>query len=310
MALEVHELLTLLSVEHDSRRCWEIRRDIEKAPDAATVLRDIRRHGPGRLRAAALDALMHLEGDAGLDSTDVAAVERLIRIRQRTELLTPVMSIETTWWCVRDFDQATVMASLGLTSPRPVTYKLAASVMEIIDSDDESGLVYVGPKINGWTPVVGPWCDAFGDRADEARTTIERLSADCGEVHAFSFSAYNNGTAWLVARNGVTVRRYSTFDPRDTVGDPLLIEQGWMASHGVPGRPEEHCRRNDHGVLVCDDEFADAMWDFFEANDVAAVISVDVGWKHPHDALIHGSPVLAAVPGAGPVTLPPGMYEI
>jgi hypothetical protein len=310
MALKVHELLALSSVEHDFHRRREIRGNIEKAPNAATVLRDIRRHGPGRLRAAALDALMHIEGESGLDPTDVAAVERLIRIRQRTDLLTPVMSIETTWWCIRDFDQATVMASLGLTSPRPVTYKLANSVMEIIDSDDESGLVYVGPEINGWTPVVGPWCDAFGDRADEARTTVERLSADCGEVHAFSFSAYNNGTAWLVARNGVTVRRYSTFDPQDTTGDLLPIEQDWMAAHRVPGRPEDHCRHNDHGVLVYDDEFADAMGDFYEANDVAAVVSVDVGWKHPHDALIHGSPVLAAVPGAGPVTLPPGTYEI
>src|SRR5690349_13661163 len=131
MAFKVHELLALLSVEYDFHRRWEIRGNIEKATNAATVLRDIRRHGPGRLRAAALDALIHLEGESGLDPTDVAAVERLIRIRQRTDLLTPVMSIETTWWCIRNFDQATVMASLGLTSPRPVTYKLANSVMEI-----------------------------------------------------------------------------------------------------------------------------------------------------------------------------------
>lgn len=26
--------------------------------------------------------------------------------------------------------------------------------------------------------------------------------------------------------------------------------------------------------------------------------------------LVHGGPVLAAVPGGGPVTLPPGTYEI
>jgi hypothetical protein len=310
MACEVHEMLARLSAEHDYHRRWDIVSQIEKAPNAVAVLRAVRRHGPGRLRAAALGTLMYLEGEAGLHPTDVAAVKRLIRIRQRTDLLSPVMSIATTWWCVRDFDQATVLASLGLTSPRPVTYKLANSVMEIIDADDESGLVYVGPEINGWTPVVGPWCDAFGDRADEVRTTVERLSADCGEVHAFSFSAYNDGTAWLVAKNGETVRRYSTFDPQDATGDPLPIEQDWMAAQGVPGRPEDHCRYNDHGVLVYDDEFADAMWDFYEANDVAAEISVDVGWRHPDSALIHGSPVLAAVPSSAPVTFPPGRYEI
>jgi hypothetical protein len=310
MALEVHEMLARLSVEHDFHRRSDIRRNIEKAPGAAAALRAVRRHGPGRLRAAALDALLYLEGESGLDPVDVAAAERLIRIRRRTDLLGPVMSIETTWWCVRDFDQATVLASLGLTSPRPVTYKLANSLMENIDADDEAGVVYVGPQINGWTPVVGPWCDAFGDRADEVRTTVERLSAECGEVHAFSFSAYNNGTAWLVARNGVTARRFSTFDPQDVTGDPLPIEQDWMAAHDVPGRPEDHCRYNDHGVLVYDDEYADAMWDFHEANDVAAVVSLDVGWRHPHGAVIQGGPVLAAVPGAGPVTLPPGMYEL
>ncbi|XVU30284.1 hypothetical protein ACQPZJ_25305 [Actinoplanes sp. CA-054009] len=74
MASEVHELLALLSMERDFHRRWEIRRDIERAPYAATVLRHIRRHGPGRLRAAALDALMHHEGESGVDPTDVAAV--------------------------------------------------------------------------------------------------------------------------------------------------------------------------------------------------------------------------------------------
>ena len=95
---------------------------VEKTADARTVLRTVRRHGPGRLRAAALDALAYLDGEAGLDPADMAAVERLIRIRRRSDPVRPVMSIGTTWWCVRGMDQATMLASLGLADPRPVTF--------------------------------------------------------------------------------------------------------------------------------------------------------------------------------------------
>ncbi|MEV0458979.1 hypothetical protein [Catellatospora methionotrophica] len=310
MASEVQHMLLRLSAEQDFHQRLRILHRIAKSPNAGAVLREIRRHGPGRLRTAALDVLAYRDGESGLDPVDVAAVERLIRIHRRTDPLGGVMSIDMTWWCVRSMDQSAVLASLGLDGPRPVTYRLANSVMEIVDSDDECGLVYVGPKIDGWTSIVGPWCDAFGARAEENRTIIERLSAECGEVHAFHFSAYNDGTAWLVARDGVTTRRFNTFDLADATGDPLPVEQDWMATHGVPGRPEEHLTYNEHGSLVCLDEFEDAMWEFYEANDVAAAISVDVGWKRPTNAVVHGSPVLAATPGAGPVMLPPGMYRI
>ncbi|MDR6319680.1 hypothetical protein [Actinoplanes couchii] len=42
MTGEVPELLALLSVERDFHRRGEIRRDIEKTPDAATVVRRLR----------------------------------------------------------------------------------------------------------------------------------------------------------------------------------------------------------------------------------------------------------------------------
>ncbi|MEV0269460.1 hypothetical protein AB0H43_11820 [Hamadaea sp. NPDC050747] len=310
MTADIPDLLARLSTVNDHNQRWENLNQIAAVPGARTALRHVRRYGPGRLRAAALDALAYLDGELGLEEADLAAVERLIRIRRRTDPLSPVMSIGTTWWCVRDLDQAAVLASLGLASPRPATYRLASSVMEIINEDDGCGLVYVGPQINGWTPIVGPWCDAFGDRAEEVRATAERLSAECGEVHAFYFSAYGDGTGWLVARNGVTIRRYSTLDPADVYGDPLPVEHDWMAARGVPGRLEDHRAYNDHGILVCVGEYAETMEEFYEANDVAAAISVDVGWRHPHDPVVHGSPVMAAVPGAGPIVFPPGLYEI
>jgi hypothetical protein len=85
------------------------------------------------------------------------------------------MSCWTDWWCSPSGDQKGIMATLGLTDARPVTYALACSVVDIIEHlEDAPGLVYVGPEINGWTPVVSPWCDAWGDRAAEVRETVER----------------------------------------------------------------------------------------------------------------------------------------
>jgi hypothetical protein len=252
---------------------------------------------------AALDALVYLGGEAVLDDADVAALERLVRVRLRTDPLGPVMSCWTYWWCIRGGDQAGIMATLGLAGARPVTYKLGCTVVDIVEHlDEDCDLVYVGPEINGWTPIVGPWCDAFGDRAAEVRATVEQLSAEYGETHAFYFGAQGDGSAWLVARDGVTVRRYSSLDPADSTGDPLPIEQDWMMAHGIPGRPEDHAGK--------DDPFADVMWEFCEANDIAAAVSVDVGWHLPVDATVHGRPVLAAPHEGSPVTFPPGVYEI
>jgi hypothetical protein len=255
------------------------------------------------LRLTALNVLAHLGGESALDRTDIAAVERLVRVRRRTDALASVSSCWTKWWAVRSDDPVAVMATLGLTNPRPVTYALAQSVVEIMEHGDrQRGLVYVGPAVNGWTTLVGHWCDAFGDRAAEVRATLERLSAEFGEAHAFYYGDQGDGSAWLVARDGRTVRRYSTINPDDACGDPLPIEQDWLDAHGVPGRPEDH--------LYSDDEYEDAVWDFPDAPEIAAVISVAVGWPLPTDARIQGGPLLATVPGRAAVTLPPGMYEI
>ena len=299
---DLHEMLTQLRAA-PARERHQMLWKFPDQSDTRDTLRAVRRHGPGRLRLAALDALMYLGGEAALDAVDVAAAERLIRIRRLTDPVGPVMSCWTYWWCIRGGDQAGIMATLGLTDSRPVTYNLACTVVDLIEHMDEPpGLVYVGPEINGWTPVVGDWCDAFGDRAFEVRTTIEQLSVEYGEAHAFYFGAQGDGSAWLVAQDGVTTRRYSSVDPEESTGEPLPIERDWMLARGVPGRPEDH--------VADDDEFADAMWEFCEANDVAAAISVDIGWHRPLDAVVHGYPVLAAVPEAAPITLPPGVYEI
>lgn len=75
----------------------------------------------------------------------------------------------------------------------------------------------------------------------------------------------------------------------------MPIEREWMAARSLDGKPEEH---------------PDEVWDITAANEVAAAISLDVGWHHPVTADVRGFPVLGSAPGAGPVKLPAGMYEI
>jgi hypothetical protein len=270
---------------------------IEDSPETREMLASVRRRGPGRLRRAALDALAYLGGEAALDPADLQIVERLVRVRRLTDPIGSVMSCWTCWWTVRSTDQAAVVAALGLTDLRPATYGLAATVIDILEHDDNGGqgLVYVGPSINGWVPLVGPWCDAFGDRSDEARVILAGLSRQFGEVHAFYFGAQGDGSAWCVVRDGITVRSFSSEDLENSSGEPLPIERERMAARGLRGRPEEH---------------PDEVWDLIDANEVAAAISVDVGWHHPVTADVRGCPALAAVPGAGPTKFPAGVYEI
>ncbi|WP_271189399.1 hypothetical protein [Dactylosporangium matsuzakiense] len=289
------DCLVQLAMAGPEGRCaalWEI----EKSPDARRVLSGVRRRGPGRLRRPALDALMYLGGEAALEAADRQIVERLVRIRRRVDPIVPVMSCWTYWWAVRSTDQDAVVAALGLTDARPVTYRLAASVIDILehDSDAEPGLVYVAPSLRGWVALVGPWCDAFGERSTEVRTILAGLSRRFGEAHAFYFGAQGDGSAWHVVRDGVTIRSFSSLDLLASSGEPLPFERDWLAARGLAGRPEDH---------------PDEVWEL-DANEVAAAISLDVGWHHPVTTDRQGLPILASAPGTGPATLPAGAYEI
>ncbi|MEV4351332.1 hypothetical protein AB0J83_43300 [Actinoplanes sp. NPDC049596] len=276
---------------------WQALRRIGDSPENRRTLAEIRRNGPGRLRRAALDALAYLGGEAALSPADVRIVERLAGIRRRSDPIGPVTSCWTYWWAMRSTDQDEVVAALGLTHPRPVTYRLAAEAIDTLEHDREAeqGLVYVGPSVDGWVPVMGPWCDAFGDRRQEVRALISDLSRRFGEVHAFYFGERGDGSAWHIARAGVPVRTFDSEEPETSSGEPLPIEREWMAAHNLTGKPEDH---------------PDDLWDITDANNVAATISIDVGWHHPTTAITHGLPLLASAPGAGRILLPPAAYAI
>lgn len=278
----------------------------ERGQQLVPRLRQIRREGPGRLRAAALEVLVNIGGEAVLDQADIAAAERLVRIKVHSETPTGIDACWNYWICVRGDDQQGIMNALGLTAVRPATFALAESVITEDAHGAESGLVFVTPELNGWTAVIGPWCDPTDDeRHEEIRELVEKLSSSYGEAHAYYFGSQNDGSAWSIARNGRTVRRYNELSAAMAIGQPLPIERQHLDALGISGKPEDH---HDN-----DDDMHDALADFHldcTADIVAAAMSINIVWGIPTDAMACGTGVLARVPGTATISIPPGPHRI
>ncbi|MGW1427879.1 hypothetical protein ACWD6K_04570 [Streptomyces sp. NPDC002431] len=160
------------------------------------------------------------------------------------------------WIAVPTGDQGGVMASLGLTRPVPVTFAEAEAV---IDEDGHGGAeenpdgmarVYVSPEIDGWTLVIGPWCDPCdSDRSDEVLRLCVDLSSRYGVAQAYYFGIQGDGSAWLIAEDGVVVRRYCETGEVDdglfTLGQPLVQEQAERERMGLPAACAESARNDD-----------------------------------------------------------------
>ncbi|MGA3490412.1 hypothetical protein ACK8GG_20660 [Micromonosporaceae bacterium DT55] len=286
---------------------WDRRRVLWRLTDHGMELvprlRQIRREGPGRLRAAALEVLVAIGGEAVLDEADMAAAERLIRVKAPSETPIGIDACVTFWICVRGGDQQGVMSSLGLTALRPATFALGESVVVGDAHGDESGLVFVTPELNGWTAVVGLWCDPFVDeRREEIRALVEELSERYDEAHAYYFSSQGDGSAWLIARNGRTVRRYIEWSAAMALGEPLPIERQYLDQLGIRGNPEDHHESDD-----------DLLGDFHlecDATTVAAAMSIDVVSSMSTEWVVRGTGQLALVPGASTTGIPPGPHRI
>lgn len=303
----VTDLELLVSMPWGADRNSVLWRLPKHGPHTVDALRRIRRGGPRRLRQAALEALVYLGGEAALDDTDLAAIERLIRVKQRHERPVGIDACWNSWFCVSTGDQHGVMALLGLTAPRPATWELADSVIIGTTHGDDAGFVFVTPEVNGWTAVIGPWCDPDDDdRHEEVRALVERLSAVYGEAHAFTWGNYDEGSAWLIARSGRTVRRYSERSAAIALGEPLPIEREHLDRLGIPGAPEDH---HDTDDKVIDAAMSDFLLDC-SARHVAGALSLDTVWEMPTDAVVSGRGLLARVPGAAAVPIPPGPHRI
>jgi hypothetical protein len=100
------DLCTVLGRYRGFEYTRRVRRLADRGQDIIVAdLQRIRRHGPGRLRAAALEVLVSIVGEAGLHPADLAAAERLVRIKAPLESFLNISLCWDAWLCVRGGDQ-------------------------------------------------------------------------------------------------------------------------------------------------------------------------------------------------------------
>ncbi|MFI6083195.1 HEAT repeat domain-containing protein [Streptomyces sp. NPDC051217] len=263
-------------------------------PGVVEPLRRVRGHGPGRLRSRALTILASVGGEEALSPADRAAVDRLIRIKLSDDEAQPLDVGSTSWIGVPTGDQRGVIELLGLFDARPATFALGLSV-GMHDSHDgvEHGRVYVTPEVDGWTLILGPWCDP-GDpeRAEDVLRVVTELSRRYGRAQAYHSVEEDGGSAWLVVENGNVVRRFRASweddDAQFTLGEPL---------------PEERAACVEEGIIPVGDAGADDE----EWTDLAAYLSPRLAEQlgvSPMDLGPH-----TTVRGVGRVTLTPYARE-
>ncbi|MFF3085962.1 HEAT repeat domain-containing protein [Streptomyces nojiriensis] len=201
-----------------------------------SLLQRIRREGPGRQRARALSVLAVLGGETVLPVEDVAAVERLVRVKLADDRPAALWACWNHWVAVPSGDQAGIISTLGLTDPRPVTFALGNDIVDSDGHDADPGShdgftrVFVTPELDGWTFVLGAWCDPCdAERSEDVLRLCTLLSSRYGRAGAYYYGAQGDGSAWLVTEHGKVIRRYcETGEGEDellTLGDPLPFER-------------------------------------------------------------------------------------
>ncbi|MGW0872436.1 hypothetical protein ACWD3Z_18325 [Streptomyces sp. NPDC002740] len=258
--------------------------------------------------------LAELGGEAALSSSDVAAVERLIRVKLPDDRPEGMWACWNHWMAVPGGDQAGIMDTLGLVDPRPVTFALGN---HIVDTDSHGfgpedpcngyERVFVTPELDGWTLVLGAWCDPCGgERGSEVLRLCTELSARYGRAHAYYYGGQGDGSAWIVAEHGGVVRRYcETGEGEDellTLGEPLPFERARRVELGLA--PEWDAAQED--------EDAEDEWRW-AAHDMAADLARSYGVSPLHigpDTPSRGTGVIALTPYGLAHGVPAGAYRI
>ncbi|MET8627297.1 HEAT repeat domain-containing protein [Kitasatospora sp. NPDC004669] len=278
------------------------------------LLQAVRRSGPGAARAGALEALAEIGGEAVMSARDMAALERLVRIKLPDDVPTPISCCFLSWIAVSTGDQDGVMDFLGLSAPRPVPF--AAGVFAA-DCDSHAGLdenpldqyrrVFVTPELAGWTLVVGSWCDpSSAEREAEVLDACAQLSAQYGRAQAYWHSDQHDGSAVLVAEQGTIVRRFAYIPGEDMqhleLGVPLAYEQQRRAALGLPAPAAGHVDTEED-----EDEWT---WELLDlAPNLAGELSLD---PRSVDAstLAQGTGVLALTEYGRSLSAPSGALRL
>ncbi len=212
----------------------------------------------------------------------------------------PVSTCWNHWIAIPTGDQAGVMEVLGLSSPRPITFTEA---QEVIDTDAHGDLddrrhlsrVFVTPEVDGWTLVIGAWCDPCdSERQEDVLRLCEALSARYGRAQAYYYGAQGDGSAWLVAEHGSVVRRYAATGELDdallTLGEPLPQERARRSELGLPADGDLQAASSE--------QIEEWTWAAFHlAPEIAAAYGVSP-FTLTRETEVRGTGVLALTPDA------------
>ncbi|MFQ6329150.1 HEAT repeat domain-containing protein [Nocardia sp. CWNU-33] len=272
MSADLHQrvamLLTLLGSPLERVRQNAVWYLAELGPRVAPVLRALRStRMPGR--HAAISALAELDWTE-LDTADRVLLQRLIRVKQLTEVPQPMIP-QGEWYALPTTDQAAVLAAFDLRDPVPATMRMGFAPWQLngpwqplpeyigYGITGDYGQVFVTPALDGWTLV---FADSSVLAVDEnaveeepefasAHRRCAELSRRFGTAHWY-LETENGGcwdqSGWCVADNGEVVRFcYYDFDIDGGVRIGPAAESGRQPSiQDLRAWVNEH----DHGTGV------------------------------------------------------------
>lgn len=124
------------------------------------------------------------------------------------------------------------------------------------------------------------------------------LSTRFGKAQVYFTSEQGDGDAWLIAEDGVVLRRFISEYPELALGEPFGAERRHLDAAGIGGRPEDLDPESDEAT----DLLAGAYC--FAAAEIAAESSLDPTSIGP-DASVSGPMLVAQAPEfelADPIT--------
>lgn len=175
------------------------------------------------------------------------------------------------WIAVRTTRQTEVVKHLGLTDIHATTWSEGVESVET-DAHDRHrrSSTVVTPAVQGWTLAFGFWCSLPRlENVAPITGLCQQLSLRFGDAHAYFSSEQGDGEAWLIAHNGVVIRRFISEYPELALGEPFGAERRHLDAAGITGRPEDLDPDSDQ---ACDWLTGTYL---FTATEIAAEASLD-----------------------------------
>lgn len=195
------------------------------------------------------------------------------------------------WLAIRAADAADVVSYLALTDVREIAWAEGSSLVDENAHDgDRFFTVVVSPAVEGWTLVFGFWGSLLMlENVVHVTDLCRDLSVRFGKAQAYFTSEQGDGDAWLIAEDGVILRRFISEYPELAQGEPFGAERRHLDAAGIPGKPEDLDPDSDEAI----DWLAGTYC--FAAAEIAAESSLDPTSIGP-DAQVSGPMLVAQAP--------------